>query len=1229
MLEWIREALGFPVSLENVARLPGSFLEPLTQDLARLKRLDPTLPARALSFVVDGLDGNLPSAISQANPRNQMWTSHDQDKPQRAHRWKLYDQWDAAPAEVWIRFGWILAATSSPIIQNPALTIGTKHPWVEALATDLVGLPLSHYGKPQTVQKPHAAATMDHLEALLQADGIEKYALTVSAFTSFPKLRGRTAIFARAGEFISLIAGFEASAVRDADRVRGSFRDPIFDNRVYLLRLIANFSSAGLAEFSEELVALALDSSTQVRAAAVPLALKAGFRALNIAQQCALDRKPEQRAQALTLLWASGIETFRAFVKERGASDPAESVRRAVQSLIDASAPPTPPPEPVEIKLDLERPLTKDAADALRTCFALHNELTRQQRDRAEEKWKKNWTELTGAQIDSIIEQVAKHPPDGHVRINSSRSWMVWHKLFGVLGKWARREDVALAHVVRLGITCGWTAQGNGSFWGPATMMLSQFGRSPGRASLLELEKLLQVYGLPAELLANDWFRTWRGRVTDGWPSEAVAPYFLAHRELIEGALNPAGPMRNDYAHNYCRVYDALATLPSVPTDLLPRLLDLALGTNKTDRAGAQRVLDRLPGIEERIVQALNSGKAEVRATAATWLARLNASDATEPLEAALKKEKNDVAAGAMMSALEKFGVPVDRFLNRAGLVKEAQAGLKKGLPADLSWFPFDQLPVLEWQDTGERIPPEVARWWIVQSYRLKNPEPGGVLRHYFAALRPARREAFATFVLQSWIRADVTPIARAEAEKLARAQARQTIAIMKAYPQGYSDEQKKLTEDQVYEAQLPSCLARPAGSAIGAKGLLAAVAAGGGPEIAPLAHRYIKEWYGTRAAQGKALIQMLAWVDHPTATQLMLSIGSRFRTKGFQEEATRQAERLAERRGWTVDELADRTIPTAGFDRDGTTVIDYGARQFQARLGADLEVQLYSPEGKEISYLPDARKDEDESRVKEAKKAWSNARKELKGVLQLQRDRLYEALCTERTWSYEDWQLYLQQHPIVGRYCQRLVWSSTDESGAGTVRTFRPLDDGTLTGLEDEAVELSPRARISLAHDSNLSPELAQRWQQHLVDYKVEPLFQQFGKGVYQLPNDRREQTELEDFLGHVLDAYSLRGRANKLGYTRGAAEDGGWFFRYEKRFPTLAIEAQVEFTGNSLPETNRKVALRSLSFKARTGDNEQTMLVLGDVPKVLLSECWNDLRLMAAEGSGFDPDWEKKTGS
>jgi Domain of unknown function (DUF4132) len=154
--------------------------------------------------------------------------------------------------------------------------------------------------------------------------------------------------------------------------------------------------------------------------------------------------------------------------------------------------------------------------------------------------------------------------------------------------------------------------------------------------------------------------------------------------------------------------------------------------------------------------------------------------------------------------------------------------------------------------------------------------------------------------------------------------------------------------------------------------------------------------------------------------------------------------------------------------------------------------------------------------------------------------------------------------------------------------------------------------------------------WQQHLDDYEVVPLFQQFGKGTFRLPPERADDQRLNDFEGHLLETFALRGRAGKLGYTRGTTGDNGWFDQYEKRFPTLGLTIMVEFTGNPLPEENRTVALKSLSFwqSGPRDGGPSSLLRLGDVPTVLLSESYNDVRVMAADGPGYDPDWEKKSG-
>jgi Domain of unknown function (DUF4132) len=736
----------------------------------------------------------------------------------------------------------------------------------------------------------------------------------------------------------------------------------------------------------------------------------------------------------------------------------------------------------------------------------------------------------------------------------------------------------------------------------------------------------LTVITVSTESIIRDWFARYGRSVARGWPPQAIWPYFVRLPSLIEDGLGTGGKYGAEYWYARDRVFDALATFPQVPAQFVPRLFDLALGSSKSDRIGAQRALDRLPGKEDYITEALASRKADARMAAANWLARLKCIGEVPQIEAALTKEKHDAAAGAEMAALESLGVAVDRFINREKLAADASKGLAKAMPADLVWFPLDGLPAVHWSDNGERVPEHVVKWLVVQSHKLKSPEPGGVLRRYCEHFRRADREALGLFVLAAWLKEDVKPIPPAEAERRARASAASTAAMMQRHPKYFEDSPfKGMTEQQIYESALPSHLRTPAGSAIAAKGVLAVAAACGGHQIAPAAHRYIKEWYGTRAGQGEALIGMLAWVDHPTATQLMLSIGSRFRTKGFQVEATSQAQLLAERHGWTLDELSDRTIPTAGFDETGQATIVYGSRVFTARLITAFEVELHNSDGKKIANLPDARGDEDQARVKEAKKQFSAAKKELKGVLALQRERLYEALCTQRRWRFEDWSIYLNRHPIVRHYCKQLVWVAVR---AGTTPvTFRPLDDGSLTDLADNSVALAPDDGVTLAHDTNAPPDASAAWLQHFQDFKVVPLFQQFGKGSYALPGDMQDATEIVDFKGHVVQAFALRGRATKLGYARGAAEDGGWFHRYEKRFPTLGLEANVEFSGSPLPEQNRLVALLSLRFVRKLPDHGASEpMVLGDVPAVLLSESWNDMRLMAADGTGFADDWEKK---
>jgi hypothetical protein len=157
----------------------------------------------------------------------------------------------------------------------------------------------------------------------------------------------------------------------------------------------------------------------------------------------------------------------------------------------------------------------------------------------------------------------------------------------------------------------------------------------------------------------------------------------------------------------------------------------------------------------------------------------------------------------------------------------------------------------------------------------------------------------------------------------------------------------------------------------------------------------------------------------------------------------------------------------------------------------------------------------------------------------------------------------------------------------------------------------------------------MAQAWFHHLRDYEVTPLFDQFGRSAPEITEERKRQREIRDFEGWLVETFKLRTRATKLGYTRSSTGDGGWFSEYVKRFPTTGTQAVIEFTGNPLPEENRTAAMLKLSFQRENSQSGygHADLLLSDVPTVLLAECWNDFRQMAADGPGYDHDWEKKS--
>ena len=1248
MLDWLKK-LGGSRPFENGVGLETKALSLLTEDLAALEKVNGDLPNEVLRYVLDGVGEEVVSRLAATNGVGEalgfVGTLY---MPKRLHdtpRGRFFESVPCSDPQFFIRLGKVYEAAwrqakAAITAQMPHVTLSNPScfetpglEWLEILLPEAFQLPL-HVWPARC--RPCPALNAEMVEAILRAEGHTPDLLVRAAFQNQLHFGLK-----RMEPVFEAMTGLADVAVRHKPAMLAVLNHADFKQRIYALGMMKK-CKVPIEAFLEELVGLALSSSKQVREPAAALLADVKEAGLPLIQRKILKGTNEEKALAVALLHSWEGEQARAFLESRLAEEKNKKVLRAIEealavpaSTAAASAAPAlelPPLAP----MPSHAPLGTEIERAWHECFQKVNAAIAKINAR-----------LPGAPHARVVKLISHdtirtsfalmQTAEKGEGIFSDLFYAIWKReITDPIHEFWQRPELNLVHLVRFLIQLGALRadrqhdRGVFSYGYWLEHLLPVFRRTHPEVGLRELGAAFTAVGLDARRIAFGLLQSYQEiPVPLGLPLEKIWPYWAENLDLLEQAFEPAtGGFMDRYYQRQARrnAFHALASFTQPPERLVPVLWKNALG-GKSERPPAQRCLEALPDKFDRLIAALSAAEAESRLAAAEWLGRTGDTRAVDALLAALKREKNESAKGAMMTVLELLGAPVEQFLDRQALLKEAEKGAAKGVPEDLKWFPFESLPVVHWLNDEQPVEPVILKWWLIQGFKLKNPAPGPLLRKYCASLKPAERETLGQFVLEAWLGEDTSPVTRAEAEQLALQQAQQYVQWSQSsyWPQN----SPKKTLEEYYADFLPGLLLQPKGSAVSSKGVLSLAGACAGAAAAPAVGRYLKQWYGIRAAQCRALLQMLAWVEHKTATQLLLAVGSRFRTRSIQEEANKQAAALAERKGWTVAELADRTIPTAGLDEEGVLTFDFGPRQFTVKLNEDLELALTDADGKPLKSLPDPRKDDDEAKAAEAKKMLAAARKELKSVLTMQRDRLYEAMCTQRTWPFEDWNLYLNRHPIARHHCQRLVWAVVHDEKA--VALFRPLPDGSLTDAKDDPMTLKPEDLVRVAHECQITPEQSVAWRLHLKDYEVEPLFEQFGRPTFDLAEERKQEDELTDFRGHILEAFKLRGRASKLGYTRGQTQDGGWFYDYHKRFPTLGMEAVLEFTGNGLLEENHTVAMTTFRFERVAPEGEPDMggarMSLGEVPSVLLSECWNDLRQIAAEGPGFDPDWEKKT--
>lgn len=697
-------------------------------------------------------------------------------------------------------------------------------------------------------------------------------------------------------------------------------------------------------------------------------------------------------------------------------------------------------------------------------------------------------------------------------------------------------------------------------------------------------------------------------------------PFFAENLIYIDEAFNLSPSKEKNVYHEFKPNYaiEILTLFPQIPAKYIPYLLELAFGENKKLRQYSQIALANIQNIHQRAEEALLSTKQDIRIIAAKWLGEIGENTSIEALKKALHKEKRETVQAAFLSALKMLNEDISSYLTPEKLLSDAEQGLRNKKPKEIEWFDDTTIPSLTWQN-GQLIDAKIIQWWIWLAAKLKETS-NPLLVMYLQLLSKDSQSKLAQFILQSFIAQDTQGPSLEEAEMEVNAYAKthwqSYLDLYNKYPHAYA-KYENITLEKVVDELTKAVLKRYVGSAISSKGILVLICSIQGHDAMPILHSYLKDHY-TRRFQIEAILDALVNSEDPLIIQWLLSIARRHRTRSIQDKAQCVVEQIAERNHWTADELADRTIATAGLDEMGQLILDYGDRSFIAYLNANLKFILKTDDNKEIKTLPEARKEEDKEVVKEAKKLFSTSKKELKHVLDIQTARLYEAMCIMRRWQVTDWQTYLHDHPLMHQLIQRLIWLEIDNDGL-IINSFRPTEDGSLIDANDNEVKLNAQQCIILAHAAVLPTELVTKWQIHLKDYKIKPLFNQLTNVLPEI-NDSKNDL-ISHRKGWLTDTYTLRNILTKQDYKRDQIEDGACFNNYFKLFTGINICINIDFSGSYVPEENIPAVLYNLYF---TENNK--MIELAQVPLIILAEGYADYLLVANACSGFDPQWEKK---
>lgn len=379
-----------------------------------------------------------------------------------------------------------------------------------------------------------------------------------------------------------------------------------------------------------------------------------------------------------------------------------------------------------------------------------------------------------------------------------------------------------------------------------------------------------------------------------------------------------------------------------------------------------------------------------------------------------------------------------------------------------------------------------------------------------------------------------------------------------------------------------------------------------------------IRDWPGQAAnARAVAGLDVLAAIGTDVALMFLNGIAQKVKFKGLQEKAKEKIEVIAERRGLSPEDLADRLVPDLGLDDDGSLTLDFGPRAFKVGFDEHLRPFVRDAQGKKLPELPRAVKTDDGEKAQLATDAWKALKKDVKTLSAQQILKFEIAMCSGRRWKDDVFRTFFVEHPLVQHLVRRIVWGVFDD-GDTLVSTFRVAEDNSFADSGDSEWSLATGSSIGVVHALDLPDDLSAAWGQVFGDYEILQPFKQLGRETYLVTEEERKAKALVRFEGTKVSTGRVLALDHR-GWRRGAPQDGGSSWWYEKPLGGGALEAILELepgiiAGDVMMEPEQKLGKVTVRPSGHGGWGDDKCTELGAIDRVSFSELVRDLNALTS---------------